>query len=255
MLTKKDLARIAELRKKASERRKEGRYLIEGEKLFSECPESGVREIYITKKAMSGAVREKAEALMDRVRFEIVSEEEFSRISDTDTPQGIMAVLEMKREDRETFFREGLYVFLEGVQDPGNVGTIVRSSEAAGACGVVLDRNSADLYNPKTIRSTMGSIFRVRCLQTEDLGETIREFRTLGGTVRASALTGSIPYTEARYQGLNAIIIGNESKGVKPETIALSDETIAIPMEGRVESLNAAMAASILLYEAKRQRG
>lgn len=149
---------------------------------------------------------------------------------------------------------DGMFVVLEGIQDPGNLGTIFRSAEAAGLSGIIMDENTCDVYNPKVVRATMGAIFRVKFMVSSDLLKTVEEIKQKGGQVFAAHLEGSIPYDEADYHGLSAILIGNEGNGLSDTITAAATTRIRIPMEGKVESLNAAMAATILMYEAKRQR-
>ena len=256
---RKELLKLIEYRKKASSRRSDGVFLAEGEKLFLECDPARILSVAVTE-AIGKASPEtagKIKALTERnVKILTVTENEFERVSDTKTPQGVLAVVRAYDYSEEELFRDpsGLYVFLDSVQDPGNVGTIIRSAEAAGVSGVVLNRTSADVYNPKVIRSTMGSVFRMKFLTTDDLPGLIKRFRSGGGRVFSACLPGSVPYDAPDYRGKSAFLVGNESRGLSEEVIALSDERIRIPMEGRVESLNAAMAATILMYEAHRQR-
>lgn len=148
----------------------------------------------------------------------------------------------------------GIWLILENVQDPGNLGTMFRTGEGAGISGVIMDKCTVDIYNPKTIRSTMGSIFRLPFYITEDLHETIRQLQRRKICVYAAHLEGSVCYDEPDYRTGTAFLIGNEGNGLTAETTRLADAYIRIPMGGQLESLNAAMAAGILMYEANRQR-
>ncbi|MCC8151897.1 MAG: RNA methyltransferase [Lachnospiraceae bacterium] len=148
----------------------------------------------------------------------------------------------------------GLWLILENLQDPGNLGRMFRTGEGAGIAGIIMDRSTADIYNPKTIRSTMGSIFRVPFYITEDLQEAIRLVKARGIRIFAAHLEGSSVHDEQDYAGDTAFLIGNEGSGLTEQTAGLADRNIRIPMHGQVESLNAAMAAGILMYEADRQR-
>ncbi len=148
----------------------------------------------------------------------------------------------------------GLWLILENLQDPGNLGTMFRTGEGAGLAGVIMDCSTADIYNPKTIRSTMGSIFRVPFYITDDLRETMRLVKAHGIRIFAAHLEGSSVYDAQDYVGDTAFLIGNEGNGLTEQTAGLADCNIRIPMHGQVESLNAAMAAGILMYEADRQR-
>ncbi len=146
-------------------------------------------------------------------------------------------------------------LILESIQDPGNLGTMIRTGEGAGITGILMDRATADIFNPKTIRATMGSLYRVPFFITPNLPETIQELKQAGIAMYAAHLSGSVPYSQPSYAAPTAFLIGNEGNGLSPEIAALADTRIHIPMEGSVESLNAAVAASLLMYEVKRQRG
>ena len=143
---------------------------------------------------------------------------------------------------------------LENLQDPGNLGTIVRTGEAAGVTGILMSRETVDIYNPKVIRSTMGSVFRVPFLYADDLFGALRDLQKKGVRFYAAHLEGASVYDEEDYQAPCGFLIGNEGSGLSCEITALADARIRIPMEGEVESLNAAVAASVLLFETARQR-
>ena len=145
-------------------------------------------------------------------------------------------------------------MILEDIQDPGNLGTILRTGEGAGISGIIATRGTADLTNPKTVRSTMGSIFRVPYVVTDDLHETILSLKQRGFTIYAAALEGSVLYDVPDYTAPSAFLIGNEGNGLTAEAYAAADKAVRIPMSGMVESLNAAVASAILMYEARRQK-
>ena len=151
--------------------------------------------------------------------------------------------------------RPALLMILEDLQDPGNLGTILRTGEGAGVTGVILSKNSVDIYNPKVIRSTMGSVYRVPFCYTSSIREEIlpwlREKKITG---YAAHLEGKNSYDREDYTRDTAFFIGNEGNGLSRELSENADIWIRIPMEGQVESLNAAMASGILMYEAYRQR-
>lgn len=184
-----------------------------------------------------------------------LSEKLFKEISDTESPQGIMAVLKARNwnlpdiiEDRNNI------LVLESLQDPGNMGTIIRTADAAGITGVILSKGCVDIYNPKVLRSTMGSVFRVPIYISNDLHETIQTMKSKGIKVYAAHLKGNINYFEANFKVNTAIVIGNEANGISDDVAEVSDMLVKIPMIGRAESLNASVAASLLMYESVRQR-
>lgn len=160
-----------------------------------------------------------------------------------------MSSLEKLLNDPAPFF-----MVLENIQDPGNLGTILRTAEGAGVNGILMSRDTVDIFNPKTIRSTMGSVYRVPFLYVEDICETVRELKNKGISAYAAHLKGIGSYDEQDYTKGTAFLIGNEGNGLTDELADLADTYIRIPMYGKVESLNAAIASAVLMYEAQRQR-
>lgn len=243
---------------KKKERDRCGLFVVEGVKLFGEAPAKRIAQVFVAKSAwahISAQYGEKLKALP----CEIVSDEVFGKLSDTVTPQGILCLVRQYSYNIEEMLskakkKQPLFILLEDLQDPGNLGTIFRTAEAAGADGVIMSSRTADLYNPKTIRSTMGSIYRVPFLYAEALGPVVEMLKEHGVRIFAAHLSGKADYDACDYGNGTAFLIGNEGRGLREETAALADEWIRLPMEGRVESLNAAVASSILLYEAYRQR-
>ena len=150
--------------------------------------------------------------------------------------------------------KQMLFILLEDLQDPGNLGTIFRVGEGAGIDGIIMSSKTVDVYNPKVIRSTMGSVYRVPFLYVEDLRAVARMLQEQGVGVYAADLAGAKDYDEFDYVKGTAFLVGNEASGLREATAACADGILRIPMEGKVESLNAAVASSILLYEAYRQR-
>lgn len=248
---------VAQWQKKARERREAGIFLTEGFKLFQEAPEESIREVYLSEDALPRL--EADAALRERLRrtgYETVSGEVFQKMSDTSTPQGILCVVRRPEYTLDQLLGTPapLLVVLENLQDPGNLGTILRTGEGAGVTGVILGRETVDIYNPKTIRATMGSVFRVPFLCVENLRETVVSIRKRGIRTYAAHLSGQSCYDGFSFQGGTAFLIGNEGNGLSPEIAALADDLLRIPMEGKVESLNAAVATALLIYEAHRQR-
>lgn len=242
---------------KAKERRDAGIFLTEGPKLFEEAPIEDVKEVYVTGNALEEARRQPAlNRKLERTGWEVVSDDVFARMSDTRTPQGILCVVRRPVYEPERLF-DGpapLLVLLEDIQDPGNLGTIVRTGEGAGITGVIITKGTVDLFHPKTVRATMGSIFRVPYLCVEGLEEIIGTLHERGVSTYAAHLDGKRYYDGFSYQGGTAFLIGNEAGGLRRETAGLAQHYLKIPMEGKLESLNAGVAASLLMYEAHRQR-
>ena len=246
------IRRIRLLARKAKQRREEGVFLVEGPRMAGEIPEERLEGAWCSE---SFAADERYAALRERLAPQVVSDALFKELSETTTPQGILALVRMTDWKREDLIREGRPVLLlETLQDPGNLGTIFRTGEGAGIGGILMDSTTVDPGNPKVVRSTMGSMLRVPYVISQDLGADIAWLKAQGYTVFAAHLEGQLSYTEADLKKPAAFLIGNEGNGLTPETAALADEKILIPMEGRVESLNAAIAATLLVYEAFRQR-
>ena len=244
--------RLTALRKKARERREEQAFILEGERLFTDAPREMIREIYMTEEFL----HEKLGGRAPR-GCTIFTPEIMRKVSDTETPQGVLCVAKMPSYSREQLLgsAEPLLLILENIQDPGNLGTMMRTAEAAGATGVIMSRETADLFNPKTVRATMSAIFRVPFMYTDDLCEEIGSLRRDHGVrTLAAHLRASRPYDEADCTGPCAFLIGNEGNGLTDEAADAADARIHIPMQGSIESLNAAMAAGILMFEAARQR-
>lgn len=247
---------------KARERKKDGVFVAEGLKMLSEAPEEWIQSIYLTKEAadkLENSKEEKERSTWRKVvnaGYELVSREVMQKASDTQTPQGVILVLKQPEYTLEELLTvpDGLYLVLENLQDPGNLGTIIRTGEGAGISGVIMSRDTVDIFNPKTIRSTMGSIYRVPFLYVETLTEVLKEMKKRKITTYAAHLSGKEYYSTFSFKGGTAFLIGNEGNGLQKATADLADNYLKIPMEGQVESLNAAIAASLLIYEAHRQR-
>lgn len=257
-LSNRTAKEIAALSQKGRERNKRDVFVVEGIKMFMEAPAERICGIYIARSAEREILERCGEKLAD-LTYELVSDEVFAKMSDTMTPQGILCLVrqfhyELKEILEERIKEHALFIILEDIQDPGNLGTIFRTAEAAGADGVIMSRQTVDVYNPKTIRSTMGSVYRVPFLYVEDIASIIKVLQEKGICVYAAHLDGKAFYETIDYRTGTAFLVGNEAKGLREETAAGADALIRIPMEGQVESLNAAVASSILLYEAHRQR-
>ena len=244
---------VISLKKKRKARREADAFLVEGPRMYQEAPADHLLRVY-----MSETFYEKNRpAPPEGVPFEVVSDPVFAAMSDTETPQGVICVVRQYHWELPALFgqkREPLCMILEDIQDPGNLGTILRTAEGAGVTGIIMSSGCADIYSPKVIRSTMGSIFRMPFVRTESLEAAIRFLRRSGLAVYAAHLEGSVPYDTENYTKACAFLIGNEGRGLKEETAALCERRIRIPMEGQVESLNAAVASALLMYEAARQR-
>lgn len=274
----KGIKNVMLLLSKAKERRKQQVFVAEGIKMFLEAPVSGISQVYLSEQLAeeleTGASFDMGEekpsgkegaALSDklytvkqsgRALVEIVKTDIFNKMCDTKTPQGILCVVSMPEYHLDEMLEtnEGLFLILEDIQDPGNLGTIVRSGEGAGLSGIIMSSHTVDIFNPKTIRATMGSIYRVPFIYTDDLADAVRTVKNAGIKTYAAHLAGKTAYDKENYRGASAFLIGNEGNGLSRETADLADLYVRIPMLGEVESLNAGVAAALFMYEAARQR-
>lgn len=244
---------LVSLSEKAKERKKEKVFLVEGSKMFEEADEKYIREVYVSENYIEkNGISDK----LEKIGYETVSDEVFKKISDTKSPQGILCVMKQYEYTMEELLdkENPVLVLLEDIQDPGNLGTILRTGEGAGIDGVIMTRDTVDIYNPKTIRATMGSIYRVPFLYADSMEAVIERLKDKGVAVYAAHLSGENYYDSFDFTKGSAFLIGNEGNGLKKETADLADSYLKIPMEGKVESLNAAIATSLLMYETYRQR-
>lgn len=245
--------RLLQLQRKSKARNEEQIFLVEGLRMFLEVPAERVQKIYISETLYN---KKEQELNLDRFSVEILSDTVFQYVSDTKTPQGILCIVQQKKYDIDELLKleNPHFIVLDNLQDPGNLGTIVRTAEGAGVNAVFLSRESVDIYNPKTIRSTMGSIYRMPVIYVDNLLQLLSLFRQKGIKSYAAHLNGEKSYDKENYQSGTAILIGNEGNGLRDEVASLADVWVQIPMQGQVESLNAAIAASILMFEVYRQR-
>ncbi|MFN6535540.1 MAG: TrmH family RNA methyltransferase [Nostoc sp. EkiNYC01] len=185
-------------------------------------------------------------------RAEIVSREVLDAIATTVQPDGVVATA--KRSDRQTQVPfTGLVLALETVQDPGNLGTMIRTAAAAGASGLWLSGDSVDLDNPKVLRASAGQWFRLATAVTEDLKATVQQSQQAGMQVIATLPNASLTYWQVDWRKPSLILLGNEGAGLSADLAAMADEEVRIPLSPGVESLNVAIAAALMLYEAQRQ--
>ena len=247
------MKKLSLLMKKAKERREQGLFVVEGRKMFGEAPREWVSKVYVSE-TLTGDTGLMAQ--VEKLPYEIVTDSVFRQMSDTQTPQGILALIRMPHYTLEDVMQgeRTHLLLLESVQDPGNLGTMVRTGEGAGITGVIMNRTTVDLFNPKTIRSTMGSIYRVPYVIADDFVATLQELKAKGVSLYAAHLKGKKQYDAFDYTEPTGFMIGNEGNGLSDEVAEAADTYIRIPMEGRVESLNAAISASLLMYECNRQR-
>ena len=255
-LTNSRVKNVISLMKKSKTRKEQGLFVVEGIRMVREAPKDRIKELYVSENFLIKEENRNFLAKEVGFPFEAVKDEIFAKMSDTVTPQGILCVLYKMDHNLEHMLenKEGTFLVLEDIQDPGNLGTMVRTGEGAGIAGVIMSSQTVDIYNPKVIRSTMGSIYRVPFCYVDDLPATLRLLRKRGVHTYAAHLDGDRYYDECFFSGQTGLLIGNEGNGLSDEVTSLAEHKLKIPMEGQVESLNAAISASILMYEAYRQK-
>lgn len=224
-------------------RKKQHRYIIEGEHLVEEAikAQALIEAILIREEKWSGNSDYNEELTI------LISEEISALLSDTVTDQGIFAILKMNEED-QTITGKAPVLFLDEIQDPGNLGTLIRSADAAGFEGVIVGKGSVDLYNPKALRSAQGSHLHLPVIH-DDLSHWIEAFKAKGIDVFGTALDErAVSYLEVSPIETFALIVGNEGNGVDAEILEQTTKNLYIPIKGKAESLNVAIAASILMF-------
>ncbi len=248
---------LMKLQKQSKARNEQGVFICEGKKMFEEVASQKrnlIQKVYLAESYYSQYAKQDPAYLRD-LDYEVVSDQVMKESSETITPQGILAIVKQPTYRLSDMISgESIrLLLLEDIRDPGNLGTMVRTAEGVGMSGIILSKDSVDMFNPKVIRSTMGAIFRVPFFYAEDFLACLNQIKSEGINIYAAHLQGAVWYDEVSYQGKSAILIGNEANGLSDAASSLSTQRIKIPMEGNVESLNAAIAAAILMYESYRQ--
>lgn len=235
-----------------------GLFFVEGVRIVEEALSSNARVEYMV--VSEGFASGRADICKKltaggSMKTYMVPDKLFREIADTETPQGIIAVIRMDRRDISAAFSEkGLVVLLDSVRDPGNMGTIIRTADAADFTGVMVSSGCVDVYNPKVIRATMGSIFHIPIYNCGSAAEGIKSARSNSFKVCASHLEGALGIYDADLTPPAVLVVGSEAEGISREARELADCLVRIPMEGRAESLNASVAAGIMMFEAVRQK-
>jgi len=258
VITSKDNEIIKEIRKLKEKKYRDisGEYIIEGIKLIEEAIEEGAKisKIVVCEDCMKDGSLEQ-NLLYEIAKYDCiyVSEKVFGVLTDVKTPQGILAIIKKNAKEQKINFNEDIIIALDGIQDPGNLGTILRTLDSAGLKQIILSRECADPYNPKVVRSTMGAIFRINIIETGDFIKELTGIKKHKFKILATSLEESESIYDIDYEK-KVIVIGNEANGVSKEVLNLADGKIKIPMLGKTESLNAAVATGIIIYEYVRRK-
>lgn len=230
-----------------------GQYLIEGEKVIEDALKAGIKLV---------TVIAKQEYDLHPRRFScpcvLTDAKLFSQLAQTTNSQGILAVAEKQILSRNEFCRKireksGNVVLLDRLQDPGNIGTIIRTADAAGYSGIMTIKGTADLFSPKIVRAAAGSLFRMPVFSAEDSKEAVSILEEEGKTILATGFDTDLYYYDVDMKQNTGLIIGNEGNGISEDLMKKAHRIIKIPMDGDIDSLNAAVAAGILMYESVRK--
>ena len=234
----------------------ENAYIIEGTKIIKEAiqEKTNIKQIIMCENFTDNNDLDK-DTLYEIAKHNLiyVTEKVFNLITDVKTPQGIIAVIEKNNENTQIDYSQDIIIALDDLQDPGNLGTILRTVDSANLNQIILSKNSADPYNPKVVRSTMGGIFRVNIIETENLQETLKNMQKNNFKIMVTSLNTKNSIYDIDYTK-KVIVIGNEANGVSKAIQDMADEKVKIPMLGKTESLNASVATGIMIYEYVRRK-
>lgn len=258
IITSKDNDVIKNIRKLKEKKYRDesGLYVIEGIKMLEEAIEENVeiKKIVICEECVeAGSIEQRLLYIIAKYDCIYVKEKIFNLLTDVVAPQGILAVVAKPGSNMKIKYDQDIILALDGIQDPGNLGTIIRTADSINLKQIVVTKNTADAYNPKVVRSTMGAIFRVNLIETDNMSKTLKEIKKNKFEVVATALDTNNSIYDINYKK-KVIVIGNEANGVTKEVQDLADYKVKIPMLGKTESLNASVATGIMLYEYVRQR-
>lgn len=258
LITSKDNEIIKNIKKLKEKKFRDlnNEFIIEGVKMIQEAinEKAMIKKIIVCEDNLKDGIIDQ-KLLYEIAKYECISvpKKIFDMISEVQNPQGILAVIQKKNKQEDINFKEDVIVVLDGLQDPGNLGTILRTIDSVGLKQVIVSKQTADAYNPKVVRSTMGAIFRVNIIESENLLETLKETKKHKYKIMATSLETENTIYDVDYHK-KVVIIGNEANGVSKNILESADEKIKIPMLGKTESLNASVATAVILYEYVRNK-
>lgn len=258
VITSKDNEVVKSIKKLKEKkfRDEKNQYVVEGIKLVAEAIEEDINidSVVVCEDCVNdGTIDKKLLYEIAKYKCIYVTEKIFDTLSDVSNPQGIMAVVNRNDNKNSIDYNQDFIVVLDGIQDPGNLGTILRTVDSAGLNQIILSKETADSYNPKVVRSTMGGIFRVNAIKSDNLIETLKDMQKHGFEVVVTSLDTDNSVYDINYNK-KVIVIGNEANGVSKEVQEIADKKVKIPMIGKTESLNASVAAGIMIYEYVRSK-
>lgn len=243
---------IKEVKRLKEKKYRNEKYIIEGHKMIDEAIQESVKiDIIIMTEEFANHNQKYVEKI-NNYKFILVTENVFKELTEVKTPQGILAVV-YKKEQIKIDEKADYIMALDDVQDPGNIGTIIRTLDSANIKQLIVSRGTVDAYSPKVVRSTMGAIFRVQIIEVENLSETLNSLKQKGFDLVSTSLQTDKNIYDINYNK-KVVVIGNEANGVSKDIQDASDYKVKIPMMGKTESLNASVAASIMIYEYVREK-
>ncbi len=231
-------------------------YIVEGIKIVKEAIEekARIKQIIVSKNTLNSELFEShLKKELEKIEYVQVTENIFKLISDVEEPQGVLAIIEKEKNNLEIDYSEDFILALDDIQDPGNLGTIIRTADSCNIKQILISKGTVDPYNQKVIRSTMGAIFRVNIIECEKLASVLEKTKQNNYKVISAALGSGKTIYDVKYNK-TVVVIGNEANGISKKVLNMSDEKVIIPMLGKTESLNASVAAGIIMYEYVRQK-
>ncbi|NLX90688.1 MAG: RNA methyltransferase [Firmicutes bacterium] len=237
-------------------RNKNGKMILEGNQLLEEALSAGVtlESLIYTAQFASKPGAEGLITKIDKNRIFRVDTSTFAKIAQTDTPQGVAAIARIPEKQYDAFYKKGFFLILDRIQDPGNLGTIIRTAAAARVNGIILLEGTADPYNPKALRASMGGIFYVPIVSEVELPDWFDIMKRQGIQLIAADPGGNTAYYNVDFNMPSAVIIGNESRGVRKALLEKAEIKAFIPLHGKFNTLNAAVAAAAFVLENERQK-
>ena len=257
-ITSKDNELIKHIRKLKDKKYRDesNEYVVEGVKLVEEAVKENakIKQIIVCEDT-TRTYEIPTHIMLEIAKYECiyVSDKIFNIITQVTNPQGIMAIIEKNAQDTQIDYTQDIIVALDDVQDPGNLGTILRTVDSIGLNQIIVSKGTADAFNSKVVRSTMGAIFRIKIIEVEELAQAIKEMRKHHFKLMVTSLQTKNSIYDIDFNK-KIIVIGNEANGVSKEIQDMADEKAKIPMLGRTESLNASVAAGVVMYEYVRQK-
>ena len=247
IITSKDNNRIKEIKKLKQKKYRTDKFIVEGAKMIREAIAEDLDiDVIVFRSGYNFEI--------DVSKYDIIETTEtvFNELTDVVSPQGILAVINKNKNTHNIDTSDNYIIALNGIQDPGNLGTIIRTADAANIKQIIVSKDTVDSYSPKVIRSTMGAIFRVNIIEVDNLYETLKNMKKCGFEIVTTQLDGKKSFYDVVYNK-KIVVIGNEANGVSDAVQEISDHKVKIPMPGKAESLNASVATGLMIYEYVRQ--